>query len=247
MSGRAEDLRDALVAPPPDVLPVLSRGKHRNPRQGACFMELASYLAGERWSDHPACTHPLLAHTARYVNDHTSDAGRPRLAALIPSVIGLTSDDPHVDARLALLCASRALPVAAEERQRVLAVAALTCDRFLADLDGRPAGQLEEATRAVLARVPLAARWADRFAAETPPTTKAFRRRTAPHVVGYSVHALALACVPDPDALMREVLAEAVDACRSWTAAAAAPQRPVDTGAWQAACALTGAGGTRRG
>ncbi len=28
-------------------------------------MELASYLAGERWSDHPACTHPLLAEAAR--------------------------------------------------------------------------------------------------------------------------------------------------------------------------------------
>jgi hypothetical protein len=49
----------------PDMLPVLSRGKHRNPRKGACFMELASYLAGERWSDHPACTHPLLASVAR--------------------------------------------------------------------------------------------------------------------------------------------------------------------------------------
>jgi len=31
----------------PDMLPVLSRGKHRRPRKGACFMELASYLAGE--------------------------------------------------------------------------------------------------------------------------------------------------------------------------------------------------------
>ena len=45
----------------PDLVPILSRGKHRNPRKGACFMELASYLAGERWSDHPRCTHPLLA------------------------------------------------------------------------------------------------------------------------------------------------------------------------------------------
>jgi hypothetical protein len=71
----------------PDMLPVLSRGKHRNPRKGACFMELASYLAGERWSDHPACTHPLLAAIARLVNDHTSDKGRPLLAELIPSVI----------------------------------------------------------------------------------------------------------------------------------------------------------------
>ena len=70
----------------PEMLPLLSRGKHRNPRKGACFMELASYLAGERWSDHPACTHPLLASVARLVNDYTSDAERPRLAELIPSV-----------------------------------------------------------------------------------------------------------------------------------------------------------------
>ena len=53
----------------PELVPVLSRGKHRSPRHGACFMELASYLAGERWSDHPACTHPLLAALARDVND----------------------------------------------------------------------------------------------------------------------------------------------------------------------------------
>src|SRR4029453_19446858 len=64
----------------PALLPMLSRGKHRSPRTGACFMEFASVLAGERWSDHPACTHPLLAAVARHVNDHTSDAGRQRLA-----------------------------------------------------------------------------------------------------------------------------------------------------------------------
>ena len=60
----------------PDGIPVLSRGRHRTPRRGACFMEFASYLAGERWSDHPACTHGTLAHLARMVNDLTSDAGR---------------------------------------------------------------------------------------------------------------------------------------------------------------------------
>ena len=62
-----------------DVMPILSRGRHRSPRRGACFMEFASYLAGERWSDHPACTHGTLAHLARLVNDLTSDAGRARL------------------------------------------------------------------------------------------------------------------------------------------------------------------------
>src|SRR5688572_22876187 len=147
----------------PELLPMLSRGKHRSPRKGACFMELASYLAGERWSDHPACTHPLLAAVARMVNDQTSDAGRSRLVALIPSVIGLTSDDLHVDARIALRCATTALPIAAEERQRVLAVGVLACDRVLAGLDGRSPSELEPQSRAALAGAPRAARWARDF------------------------------------------------------------------------------------
>jgi len=69
----------------PELMPVLSRGKHRNARRGACFMEMASFLAGERWSDHPACTHPLLANLARLVNDTVSDRLRPQLIPLIPS------------------------------------------------------------------------------------------------------------------------------------------------------------------
>src|SRR4028119_1935432 len=89
----------------PGLVPVLSRGKHRSARRGACFMELASFLAGERWSDHPSCTHPLLAEVARNVNDRTSDADRPLLAQLIPSVVGLTVEDERPDARLALPCA----------------------------------------------------------------------------------------------------------------------------------------------
>src|ERR671931_1256849 len=125
--------------PPPALLPMLARGKHRNPRKGACFMELASLLAGERFSDHPSCTHPLLAALARHVNDYTSDAARPRLAGLIPSVIGLTGDDLHIDARIALRSATTALPVAAVGRQRVMAVSVLACDRGLAHLDRRPA------------------------------------------------------------------------------------------------------------
>jgi hypothetical protein len=121
--------------PVPDLVPQLSRGKHRNPRKGACFMELASYLAGERWSDHPSCTHPLLATMARLVNDHTTDEGRDRLGRLVPSVIGLTSDDAHIDVEIALRAATTALPVAAAERQRVLAVSVLAAERMLVRLD----------------------------------------------------------------------------------------------------------------
>ena len=132
-------MRGASAAVVPEVVPVLSRGKHRNSRKGACFMEMASYLAGERWSDHPGCTHPLVATVARLVNDYTTDDHRSRLAELIPSVIGLTTTDPRADARIALRCATAALPIASAKRQNVMAVSVLVAERTLAALDGRRA------------------------------------------------------------------------------------------------------------
>jgi hypothetical protein len=222
---------------PPPLLPLLSRGKHRSPRKGACFMELASVLAGERWSDHPACTHPLLAALARHVNDYTSDAGRQRLAGLIPSVIGLTGDDLRIDARIALRSAIAALPVVSAERQRVMAVGVLACERVLAELDGRPEGELQASSRAALARAPRAAAWAERFVARGGgPSARRFRREAAPTIVRAAVEGIALACVPDPDALLRDLLVQAIDAGASLVgrdpdpAAAAPPQAVLQRG-----------------
>jgi hypothetical protein len=221
----------------PDILPVLSRGKHRNPRKGACFMELASYLAGERWSDHPACTHPLLAHVARLVNDYTSDEGRPRLAESIPSVIGLTGDDLHIDALITLRCATIALPVAAADRQRVLAVSVLVCERVLAQLDGRSDG-LSPDTERVLRAVPHARQWADRFTSNFLPRPSAFRRQAAPHAVSCAVEGAAHALIPDPDAMLRGMLIQAIDICETWTGKGASGG-DVDAAAWEEACRLT--------
>jgi hypothetical protein len=200
-------------AQPPPLLPILSRGKHRNPRTGACFMELASVLAGERWSDHPGCTHPLLAALARQVNDATSDAGRQRLAELIPSVIGLTGNDPRIDARIALRCATIALPVVAAERQRVMAVAVLACERVLAALEGRPQGRLGQQSRVALARAPHAAQWAERFTSGVRVPAKRFGRRAAPTIVGDAVLGIAQACIPDPDEMLRDLLVQAIGEC----------------------------------
>ena len=205
---------------PPVLLPTLSRGRHRSPRKGACFMEFASLLAGERWSDHPACTHPLLAAVARHVNDYTSDAGRSRLAELIPSVIGLTGEDLHIDARIALGSARLALPVAAAERQRVLAVGVLSCERVLAGLDRRPPGELEAASRLALAQVPQAAEWAARFISAAPRSAfsaKRFRQHAAPTIVRTAAQGIGLACVPDPDGMLHDLLIGAIDACAAWT------------------------------
>src|SRR5262245_1242617 len=199
MSGRSTRV--------PDFVPELTPGKHRNPRKGACFMELASYLAGERWSDHPRCTHPLLACLARLVNDHTSDAGRGRLVELVPAVIGLTSDDPHVDVRVMLRSATAALPVVAADRQRALAVAALAGEGALNELDGRPQGTLGQRRRHALAQVPDATRWArDSAGSLGPATVRSIQRQAAPNTVHQAVIGIAHACVPDPDARLHDLL-----------------------------------------
>jgi hypothetical protein len=206
------------------ALPVLSRGKHRNPRKGACFMEFASYLAGERWSDHPACTHPLLASVARHVNDFSTDAGRSRLAPLVPSVIGLNGDDPRIEPRVALRCIRLALPVVAQDRQHVLAVALLRCEQVLAEFDGKPAGTVTPESRAALAAVPQAERWARHFISTAGRGARPFKGRTAERAVSCAVQGVAEACIPDPDGLLRELLDAAIAECRRLTVQPVAPQ-----------------------
>ena len=174
-------------------------------------MEMASYLAGERWSDHPKCTHPLLAGLARQINDTVPDSVRSRLAPMIPSVIGLTSDDPRVDAQLALRCATTALPIASATRQNVLALGILACERVLAELDGRPRESLTPTSREALDQVPAAEQWAREFRADLPLTTRAFRRQTAPHLVALAVEGMSEACVEDPYGKLVDLLAECID------------------------------------
>ncbi|MBB5131588.1 hypothetical protein HNP84_001294 [Thermocatellispora tengchongensis] len=199
----------------PALVPVLSRGRHRNPNKGACFMEFASYLAGERWSDHPACTHPLLAGLARLVNDYTSDSERNKLAPLIPLVIGLTSDDLRVDARIALRCATTALPVVAADLQLAMAVSVLASEQMLAELEGREPGSMEDQSRAALALVPRAAEGARKLRRGIRVSARGFRRFAAPNTVQLAARGVAHACVKDPDALLRTMLTEAINDCRA--------------------------------
>jgi hypothetical protein len=199
-----------------EFVPLLSRGKHRRPHRGACFMEFASYLAGERWSDHPACTHPLLAALARGVNDHTCDERRQMLVGLVPDVIGLTSPDLRVDVVIALRAARTALPVVAEERQWVMAVAVSNCERLLADLEDRPGSPLSPQSRDALDRAPGAAAWAQRHYRATRVPRRVFRRQTAPAVVACAVEGIAQACVPDPDKLLHDLLVGAIEDCRAY-------------------------------
>lgn len=210
----------------PDIVPVLGRGRHRNKRKGACFMEMASYLAGEKWSDHPSCTHPLLAGVARDVNDAVSDAARQRLAPMIPDVIGLRPVDPRTDPWIARLAVLAALPVSAIGAQRVAAVGLLRCESMLATMEARPPYELSPVAEAALAEVPSAASWArDLVRRAGIPTgraaDRAFARQTGPAIVQTSIHGIAQACIPDAETRLIDLLRRTIDLCRSRTASSA--------------------------
>ena len=220
----------------PDIVPVLSRGKHRNAKKGACFMELASFLAGEPWSDHPSCTHPLLAALARDVNDHVGDAGRSQLGVLVPEVIGLTSDDPRADAWIAREAAMAALPIVASAKQGVAAVGLLRSERYLAFIEGRPLDDVTPETQAALDLTPHARDWARDFCGVGAFKAEAFRRRSAPAIVHVSVSGIAVACSHGREDVLIDLLATTIEKCRGWFGT---PVAEVTPPMWAEACKLT--------
>lgn len=82
------------MAAAPDLMPVLSRGRHKHPSRGACFLEYTSLLAGEPFSDAPACVDRELAAVLRRANDTLSDADRPELLRLLGRAVGLAVAPP---------------------------------------------------------------------------------------------------------------------------------------------------------
>lgn len=102
----------------PNYMPVLSAGKHSKPSEGACIMEYASFLAGEKWSDTPSCTHPVLALTAQWINDNLSDDDRHVLLPLLPRLMGTSvgKDDHVLSVRLAVWAARRVAHLSTDPR-----------------------------------------------------------------------------------------------------------------------------------
>lgn len=205
----------------PDGIPVLSPGRHRTPRRGACFMELASVLAGERWSDHPSCTHPLLAHLARLVNDYTGDDGRQQLAPLIPSVVGRRGND-RTWLAVAVAVAAQAIPDVPETKQRPLAAGLLQAERLCADAEPDLAATRREAQLA-LATVPGAVAWVDRLGIRSRVDAKTFAKRCAPTMVRCAVDGVVASASPDHDGRLRALLEAGIAACPAPDSEIAAP------------------------
>ncbi|HEY6933800.1 MAG TPA: hypothetical protein VI452_10405 [Marmoricola sp.] len=205
----------------PDMMPILSRGRHRHMRKGACFMEMASYLAGEKWSDHPKCTHPLLGALARMVNDHVGDETRQELIPLVPSVIGLQGRKPWTDARIARECALTALPIVSASGQSVAAVGVLRAERVLNSLAGRPHDPLSGRAAEALGSAPRAHDWARTFSGVRWGDSKSFVRRSAPAIVTASVSHIAVATVPEPEHVLVDLLRRCIEFTREDTTLAA--------------------------
>ena len=200
----------ASITTPPTFLPTLSAGRHRNPKHGACLMEYASFLAGERWSDHPACTDRVLATLARGVNDLVSSRTRDSLLVLVPRIVGLKSTDRRLALRLALSAASAALPVASMERQHALAVGVR---HGLDELNrlGDPDPQLTAKATMALDQVPEAKEWSRRFCATLAPNPSRAPHPNCEAIATLSVLGIAEACISDADARLRRLLEDAVD------------------------------------
>jgi hypothetical protein len=86
----------------PDFMPVLSRGAHEGPSDGACIMEYASFITGDRWTDFPGCTNRVLAKAAQLVNDLTEDDERQQLLPLLPRLMGTTEDTSEIRRAMAV-------------------------------------------------------------------------------------------------------------------------------------------------
>ena len=170
-------------------------------------MEYASYLAGERFSDHPSCTHPLLASLARNVNDHLSDDARQRIVPLIHRVVGLTGDHPLMTPALTVHAATTAVRVAAYEHQKALVVGLLRAVRELEDRPGEDAWRLQELAAQGIAFCPSATTWARQFVTRPWGRGQNFDR-AAPHVINLSVVGMSESL--DADDLLCGLLDDAV-------------------------------------
>ncbi len=208
----------------PDGVPVLSRGKHRSPRRGACFMEFASFLAGERWSDHPSCTHPLLAQLARQVNDSLSDGDRQQLVPLIPLVVGRRGDE-RTWLTLPVAVASGPILEVPEDRQRVLAAGLLCAEQLCAEA-GPDLAATQRQARAALDLVPGAVAWVERLGIRPRTTPRVFADRSAPTMVRCAADGIVESVAPDRDVRLRTLLEAAIAACPSPNRVAQAPQVP---------------------
>lgn len=76
----------------PRKSPRLEFGSHDSPRDGVCIVELASMIAGERFSDRPQCVCEVVGAYLRSWNDRLGHLERQRLVPYGERVVGTRAD-----------------------------------------------------------------------------------------------------------------------------------------------------------
>jgi hypothetical protein len=98
----------------------LASGAHSDPKDGACFMELAALIGGQPFNDAPACVSPVIRGFGIRLNDRLGDEPRQRLRPFVLRALGTAGDGRD------------------EERRRMAAEWLLTEIPRLLDLAGAP-------------------------------------------------------------------------------------------------------------
>src|SRR5690348_12483283 len=81
---------------------VLAYGGHDPDEGQMCVNEAVAWLAGEEWTDEPACMSPVIASFTMSWNDTPGEAGeriRARLKTYIPRLIGTRASADVEDRR----------------------------------------------------------------------------------------------------------------------------------------------------
>jgi hypothetical protein len=130
------------------TMELLGRGSHASPGQGGNVLELASVLAGERWSARPESVHPALTAAADTVNDLLADERRRLLVPFAPWLLGTNTADARTWPAVARACLRAALASASgPDRTRLLADLDLT-QQWLDGISSSCGGHGRQARRA---------------------------------------------------------------------------------------------------
>ena len=78
---------------------VLDKGSHPSPDDGMCVMEAVAVVAGETFSDHPACASPMIGAFLRSWNDTLNDEDRQQLKRYVTLLPGTAASPEVEDAR----------------------------------------------------------------------------------------------------------------------------------------------------
>ena len=136
--------KDHAGGVPPDGMPVLGRGRHTGPEEGACLMEYVSVLAGEPFTDHPTCVEPLLIRLAWGVNDASPQSVRATLVHLAPRLAGTRNDSLLTAPTLLATCIDNVAGHVAIDDDAFLLAARARAHRRLDKLAQRPTGRRVE-------------------------------------------------------------------------------------------------------